>query len=84
MLGVTIFGIFCSVFFSVIQGLTETRKIPVVALRWAGSTLLSGGAGMRSAISLRSSTSFGSHGVCRSAAWWNAWPALVVLGGFID
>ena len=47
MLGVTLFGIFLTpVFFSVIQGLSETRIFTSVATRWAGSTLLSGVAGM--------------------------------------
>jgi len=47
MLGVTLFGIFLTpVFFSVIQGLSETRIFTAVATRWAGSTLLSGLAGM--------------------------------------
>jgi multidrug efflux pump len=43
MLGVTVFGIFLTpVFFSVIQGLSETRIFTAVATRWAGSMLLSG------------------------------------------
>ncbi len=47
MLGVTLFGIFLTpVFFSVIQGLSETRLFTAVASRWAGSTLLAGLAGM--------------------------------------
>ena len=47
MLGVTLFGIFLTpVFFSVIQGLSETRMFTAVATRWAGSTLLSGLAGL--------------------------------------
>jgi multidrug efflux pump subunit AcrB len=47
MLGVTLFGIFLTpVFFSVIQGLSETRLFTAAATRWAGSTLLAGGAGM--------------------------------------
>jgi multidrug efflux pump len=46
-LGVTLFGIFLTpVFFSVIQGLSETRMFTAVATRWAGSTLLSGLAGL--------------------------------------
>ncbi len=41
------FGIFLTpVFFSVIQGLTETRLLETAAVRWAGSTLLSGIAGL--------------------------------------
>ncbi len=47
MLGVTLFGIFLTpVFFSVIQGLSETRMFTAVATRWAGSTLFSGLAGL--------------------------------------
>ena len=47
MLGVTLFGIFLTpVFFSVIQGLSETRMFTAVATRWALSTLLSGLAGL--------------------------------------
>ncbi len=49
MLGVTLFGIFLTpVFFSVIQGLSETRVFTAGATRWAGSTILSGmtGAGL--------------------------------------
>jgi len=47
MLGVTLFGIFLTpVFFSVIQGLSETRIFTAVATRWIGSTLLSGVAGL--------------------------------------
>ncbi len=47
MLGVTMFGIFLTpVFFSVIQGLSETRIFTAVATRWIGSTLLSGVAGL--------------------------------------
>ncbi len=47
MLGVTLFGIFLTpVFFSVIQGLSETRVFGAVATRWTVSTLLSGLAGM--------------------------------------
>jgi len=47
MLGVTLFGIFLTpVFFSVIQGLSETRLLATAAARWAGSTLLSGLAGL--------------------------------------
>ena len=47
MLGVTLFGIFLTpVFFSVIQGLSETRMFTAVATRWVGSTLLSGLAGL--------------------------------------
>jgi multidrug efflux pump len=47
MLGVTLFGIFLTpVFFSVIQGLSETRMFTAVATRWASSTLLSGLAGL--------------------------------------
>jgi multidrug efflux pump len=46
MLGVTLFGIFLTpVFFSVIQGLSETRVFTAVATRWAASTILSGMAG---------------------------------------
>ena len=48
MVGVTLFGIFLTpVFFSVIQGLSETRLFAAVATRWAGSTLLSGWPGLR-------------------------------------
>ena len=47
MLGVTLFGIFLTpVFFSVIQGLSETRIFTAVATRWIGSTLLAGVAGL--------------------------------------
>ncbi len=47
MLGVTLFGIFLTpVFFSVIQGLSETRLLATEAVRWTGSTLLSGLAGL--------------------------------------
>jgi multidrug efflux pump len=47
MLGVTLFGIFLTpVFFSVIQGLSETRMFTAAATRWALSTLLSGLAGL--------------------------------------
>lgn len=47
MLGVTLFGIFLTpVFFSVIQGLSETRIFTAVATRWIGSTILSGVAGL--------------------------------------
>jgi multidrug efflux pump len=47
MLGVTLFGIFLTpIFFSVIQGLTETRNVMAVATRWISSTLLTGMAGM--------------------------------------
>ncbi|MBV8229123.1 MAG: efflux RND transporter permease subunit, partial [Planctomycetaceae bacterium] len=47
MLGVTLFGIFLTpVFFSVIQGLSETRLFTAVVTRWVGSTVLSGLAGL--------------------------------------
>jgi multidrug efflux pump len=47
MLGVTMFGIFLTpVFFSVIQGLSETQLLATAAVRWFGSTLLSGVAGL--------------------------------------
>jgi multidrug efflux pump len=47
MLGVTLFGIFLTpVFFSVIQGLTGTRLLATAAVRWTGSTVLSGLAGL--------------------------------------
>ena len=54
MLGVTLFGIFLTpVFFSVIQGLSETRMFTAAASRWAGSTLLSGLAGLWNWLSAR-------------------------------
>ncbi len=47
MVGVTLFGIFLTpVFFSVIQGLTGTPLLETAAVRWAGSTLVSGIAGL--------------------------------------
>jgi multidrug efflux pump len=47
MLGVTLFGIFLTpVFFSVIQGLSETRLLATAAARWVGSTLVSGAVGL--------------------------------------
>jgi multidrug efflux pump len=49
MLGVTLFGIFLTpVFYSVIQGLSETELFESQATRWVGSTLLTGllGAGV--------------------------------------
>jgi multidrug efflux pump len=46
MLGVTLFGIFLTpVFFSVIQGLSETRLFTARTTRWVGSTLVGGGVG---------------------------------------
>jgi multidrug efflux pump len=46
MVGVTLFGIFLTpIFFSVIQGLSETRIFTSVATRWAVSTLVTGLAG---------------------------------------
>jgi multidrug efflux pump len=47
MLGVTLFGIFLTpVFYSVIQGLSETRLFMTASARWIGSTLISGLFGM--------------------------------------
>ena len=47
MLGVTAFGIFLTpVFFSVIQGLGETRLFMAAATRWIGSAFLGGLAGL--------------------------------------
>jgi multidrug efflux pump len=47
MVGVTLFGIFLTpVFFSVIQGLSETRLFSAQTTRWVGSTLMAGGLGM--------------------------------------
>jgi multidrug efflux pump len=47
MMGVTLFGIFLTpVFFSVIQGLSETRLFMSAAMRWIGSALLGGLAGV--------------------------------------
>jgi multidrug efflux pump len=47
MLGVTLFGIFLTpIFFSVIQGLSETRVFTAAATRWVGSTMLAGLAGL--------------------------------------
>jgi multidrug efflux pump subunit AcrB len=47
MLGVTLFGIFLTpVFFSVIQGLSETRLFSDVAVRWCGTTLFCACLGM--------------------------------------
>jgi multidrug efflux pump len=46
MLGVTVFGVFLTpVFFSVIQGLSETKLYTAMATRWAASTIVSGVAG---------------------------------------
>jgi multidrug efflux pump len=46
MVGVTLFGIFLTpVFFSVILGFSETSLFDSVAMRWGGSTLVSGLAG---------------------------------------
>jgi multidrug efflux pump len=43
MVGVTLFGIFLTpVFYSVIQGLSESRMFADRAMRWAGSTVASG------------------------------------------
>ncbi len=47
MLGVTLFGIFLTpVFFSVIQGLGDTKLFSAATVRWFGSTLLGGLAGL--------------------------------------
>jgi multidrug efflux pump len=49
MLGVTLFGIFLTpIFFSLslIQGLSETRLLASAAVRWTGSTVLSGAVGL--------------------------------------
>jgi multidrug efflux pump len=47
MVGVTLFGIFLTpVFFSVIQGLSGVRLLETAAVRWGGSTLLSGLVGL--------------------------------------
>ncbi len=47
MVGVTLFGIFLTpVFFSVIQGLSETRLFSAQTTRWVGSTLAGGGIGL--------------------------------------
>ena len=82
MLGVTLFGIFLTpVFFSVIQGLTETRLLATAAARWAGSTLLSGLAGLGDRLlARRGSASFPMSWaleVCGSAG---CLAALAVLG----
>jgi multidrug efflux pump len=46
MVGVTVFGIFLTpVFFSVILGLSETSLFASAAMRWVGSTVVSGLAG---------------------------------------
>jgi multidrug efflux pump len=47
MLGVTLFGIFLTpVFFSVIQGVSETRLFTDRAIRWFGTTLFCGSLGL--------------------------------------
>ncbi len=47
MVGVTLFGIFLTpVFFSVIQGLSETRLFSAQTTRWVGSTLVGGAMGL--------------------------------------
>jgi multidrug efflux pump len=46
MVGVTLFGIFLTpIFFSVILGLSETSLFASAAMRWVGSTVVSGAAG---------------------------------------
>ena len=79
MLGVTLFGIFLTpVFFSVIQGLSETSLFATAAMRWVGSTVVSGLAGLgdRALCSRgsRESASVGSTGRSGSAAPRESWP----------
>ena len=82
MLGVTLFGIFLTpVFFSVIQGLSETRMFTAVATRWAGSTLLSGLAGLGIGFDARAARCRSIVvGVAGSAAAAGCLAALAVLG----
>ena len=83
MVGVTLFGIFLTpIFFSVIQGLSETRMFTSAATRWVVSTLV-GGFGAGSFIAARAHAAWRCSidvGASARRYRWDAWSPCAVLG----